>query len=75
MGPSAQGREGVTEVIMNGALVKRNPKTMNGMDRMNLVLRCSIAAAGRGLGCRTMRGELASGLTELLKLLVGCSGC
>jgi hypothetical protein len=33
---------------MNGARVSTNPKTMNGMERMNLILRLSIAACKMG---------------------------
>jgi hypothetical protein len=42
-GPSAQGFEGATDVIMNGARVSIKPITINGMERMNLVLRLSIS--------------------------------
>ena len=42
-GPSAHGFEGATEVIMNGARVSKKPKTMNGIDKINLVRRASIA--------------------------------
>ncbi len=49
IGPSAQGCEGATEDIMNGALVSKYPKTTKGRERMNLVFKLSIVVVGRGL--------------------------
>ena len=58
-GPSAHGFEGVTEVIMNGARVSKNPKTMNGMDRTNLVRRFSIAMQNGGQETAQVRNHLS----------------
>lgn len=79
MGPSAQGLEGVTEVIMNGARVSMNPETRIRMEEMTLVLMFSIVAyktrAGLrklALRCRMMdERELVIGWSSSGKVRVG----
>lgn len=79
IGLSAQGLEGVTELIMNGARVSINPKARNGMEKMNLVRMFSIvtdkARAGPrklALRCRMMNGrELVIGWSSSGKVQVG----
>jgi hypothetical protein len=72
-GPSAHALEGATEVIMKGARVSTNPKTMNGMERMNLVLRLSMAACKMGKtaqDCARSQSVVVTGLPHLVQLQV-----